>query len=194
MRLYHASASPYARKVRAAIHVLGLSGQVEEIEVDFAALPDALLKANPMGQVPTLVTSDGVAVFDSPVIVEYLAEITIGQQVLPPVGATRWLAMKQQALADGMADAAIFTRRLRRAGLDADHPAILARYDVIRRGFDKMEQHLPGSHPDVGKLAIASAIEFLDRVKIEASWRDTRPHLAAWYKKFMQLPCMVATA
>jgi len=193
MRLFHTPASPYARKVRAAIHLLDLQDQVEEVLVDFSVPPEELYRINPLGKVPTLLTADGVAVYDSPVIVEYLAQITAGQSVIPPAGATCWLAMKQQALGDGMADAAILSRRLRRAGVAADHAMVEAQYDAIRRGLDKVEKHVPGVHPDVGKLAIAAAIAFLDRVRIEPEWRDTRPALAAWFERFMQLPCMVAT-
>ncbi|GBQ72093.1 glutathione S-transferase [Ameyamaea chiangmaiensis NBRC 103196] len=194
MRLFHTPGSPYARKVRAAIHVLQMTDQIELIKVDLADPPAELMAANPLGKVPALVTPDGVAIYDSPVIIDYLSELTDSHVVVPSYGATRWLSMKQQALGDGIADAAIFIRRLARANVPADNAMAQAQFRAIRRSIDLLEVRVPGPHPDVGKLAIAAALDFLNRVGMETDWAASHPALARWFDTFMQLPCMTESA
>uniref|UniRef100_A0A7S1MGU6 Glutathione transferase n=1 Tax=Alexandrium catenella TaxID=2925 RepID=A0A7S1MGU6_ALECA len=53
-------------------------GMAERVETRMVTYPDlkteAFLKVNPLGKVPALIRSDGVTVFESPVILEYLEE------------------------------------------------------------------------------------------------------------------------
>ena len=67
MKLCCSKASPFARKVRVSAVLLGLE---QQIETDPIADPAELLEVNPPGLIPTLVTQDGFALFDSPVIRE----------------------------------------------------------------------------------------------------------------------------
>jgi glutathione S-transferase len=48
--------------------------------------------------------------FDSPVICEYLDSHHKGRKLLPRKGRERWVALRLQAMADGLLDAAILTR------------------------------------------------------------------------------------
>jgi len=48
--------------------------------------------------------------FDSPVICEYLDSLHKGRKLLPRKGRERWVALRLQAMADGLLDAAILTR------------------------------------------------------------------------------------
>jgi glutathione S-transferase len=112
MKLYISPASPFARKVRLVAHEAGLASRVEEIPTAVSPLkPNAdLAKANPLMKLPTLVTDEGFALFDSPVICEYLDSLNAGRKLFPEAGAARWSALRQQAIADGILDAAISVR------------------------------------------------------------------------------------
>ena len=68
---------------------------------------DSLRRQNPLGKLPTLILEDGTALFDSPVILEYLDHLAGGGRILPvrPRRAVRVLRL--QALADGIMDAAL---------------------------------------------------------------------------------------
>jgi glutathione S-transferase len=112
MKLYISSASPFARKVRLVAHEAGLAPQVEEVPTVVSPVkPNAdLAKANPLMKLPTLVTDDGMALFDSPVICEYLDSLNTGRKLFPAAGPARWAALRQQAVADGILDAAIGVR------------------------------------------------------------------------------------
>src|SRR5262245_17781008 len=105
MQLYYSLNSPYARKARIIIHELGLKSRVEDVIVSLPA--DAKLRAvNPLGKIPALVLDGGSALYDSPVICEYLDELG-GGTFFPRSGPPRWRALRMQALGDGLADAVV---------------------------------------------------------------------------------------
>jgi glutathione S-transferase len=66
-----------------------------------------LRRQNPLGKIPALIAEDGVAIFDSRVIVEYLDGLAGGGRLIPSDLAARIRALTLQALADGIADAAL---------------------------------------------------------------------------------------
>jgi glutathione S-transferase len=66
-------------------------------------------KHNPIGKIPAL-SVKGMDLFDSPVICEYLDSLHKGRKLLPRKGRERWVALRLQAMADGLLDAAILTR------------------------------------------------------------------------------------
>lgn len=103
MILFYSPTSPFARKVR----VLIAERQLTAIELVAASpfdAPSALTGANPLSKVPALVRDDGTALYDSPVICEFLDDCGGGERLLPPSGEARWDMLRRQALADGMMD------------------------------------------------------------------------------------------
>ena len=73
MKLYHAAASPYARKARVTLREAGIADRVEEIAVAPWADPEGYRDITPLGKVPALGRDDGPNLFQSVVICEYLA-------------------------------------------------------------------------------------------------------------------------
>ena len=111
MKLYSNPASPFARKCRVIAHELGLKLEV----VDIAARDDEGFRAiNPLKKIPALVLGDGSALFDSPVICEYLNEFGGGKffpgKTVWQQNSGRWKALGLQALGDGIMDAAVACR------------------------------------------------------------------------------------
>ncbi|MGH7044466.1 MAG: glutathione S-transferase N-terminal domain-containing protein, partial [Acetobacteraceae bacterium] len=72
MKLFHSPTSPYVRKVMACAVARGLEGRIEIVPTNPHQSPPGLLAVNPLSRVPALVRDDGGALFDSPVICEYL--------------------------------------------------------------------------------------------------------------------------
>jgi glutathione S-transferase len=83
--------------------------------------PPKLLAHNPLSKIPCLRTDDGLALFDSPVICEYLDSLGDALPRFPEHGPTRRRALKMHAMGDGILDASVL-RRGEQRGLD-DHPA-----------------------------------------------------------------------
>ena len=67
--------SPFGRKVRMAIDVLGLGDRVTMVPADTLDENDTLRRQNPLGKMPCLLLPDGRAVFDSGVIIEFLQHV-----------------------------------------------------------------------------------------------------------------------
>src|SRR5688500_17377118 len=99
--------SPFGRKARIAVGVLGLDGKVKVESATTQDSADPIRQQNPLGKVPVLVIDDGSAVYDSPVILEYLDHLAGGGKIIPKDSKARFDALRLQALADGILDASI---------------------------------------------------------------------------------------
>src|SRR5690606_33194478 len=99
--------SPFGRKARIAVSVLGLDDKVRIEPASTQDDADPIRQQNPLGKVPVLILDDGSTIYDSPVILEYLDHLAGGGRILPKDGKARFDALKLEALADGILDALI---------------------------------------------------------------------------------------
>ena len=195
MKLYYAPLSPYARKVRACAITREIDKQITLIEVNPHASPAELVASNPLSKVPCLITADGVALFDSPVICEYLDSIDGVTVLFPPHGGARWRALKQQAMADGIMDAAIFRRLEGAKPVEAARTASMDRQAAaVTRTLAELEHDLPHKAVDIGTISVACALGYLDIRFAHEPWRDATPRLAAWFAAFSENPGIARTA
>jgi glutathione S-transferase len=195
MKLFYSPTSPFVRKVVACAITRGLDSRIERIRIDAHASPAALLAANPLSKVPALLTEDGVALFDSPLICEYLDSIGDEQPLFPDHGASRWVALRYQALADGMMDAAVMARGEIMRPQEAARQANIERQKVaVTRGLALLEEHPPSDGlPDIGGISVACALGYLDFRFAEDAWRDHHPRLAHWFEGVSALPGIAET-
>jgi glutathione S-transferase len=198
MKLYYSTTSPYARKCLIAAHELGL---MDRIQVTLAAAtPTArnaeLVQHNPLGKLPALVLDDGTALYDSRVIVEYLNTLAGGSLIA--AGDGRWDTLVRQSLADGILDAALLMRYE-----VALRPQEFQWADWTRGQGEKIRgalRHFEATadawtgRVDLGTIALASALSYLDLRFPDLAWRDTSPALSSWQAAFNQRPSMIATA
>jgi len=86
MKLPHAAASPFARKVMVAANELGLVDRIELMPTSVSPVQanDGLAAESLLMKVPSLVTDDGQTLLDSPVICEYLNDLAGGCKLFPP--------------------------------------------------------------------------------------------------------------
>src|SRR5690606_21409116 len=112
MKLHYNRASPFVRKVMAVVIETGLEDRIEPVTRLMTPIqPDAdLVRDNPLGKVPCLVTDDGTALYDSRVVCEYLDSLHDGPKMLPAAGPARWTALRRQAEGDGIRDAGVLAR------------------------------------------------------------------------------------
>lgn len=186
MKLFYSPTSPYVRKVMVVAIEAGLETQIERIPTDISQ-PDAYFQAhNPLSKVPTLITDDGQALFDSRVICEYLDSLHRGHRLFPEDPAQRWPALRRQALADGILDAAVLCRLevfLRPESMRFQ-PWIERNWSKVLRGLDSLEADaaaMASSPLSIGHVAAACALGFLDFRFAAAPWREGRPLLDAWF-------------
>jgi glutathione S-transferase len=202
MILYSSPTSPYARKVEIVLHETGQRDAVEIVPASTSPVAprEGIATKNPLMKIPALERPDGPTLYDSRVICAFLdaragAE---GGKSLYPAGARRWEAMTLEATGDGILDAAllmVYESRVRPEAVRwADWPE--AQWAKIASACAALNtrwmSHLHG-HLDIGQIAVACALGYLDFRHAACDWRAGNDALAAWYGAFAERPAMLAT-
>jgi glutathione S-transferase len=197
MILRSVPASPFGRKVRIALALLELGGEVTIESADVTDPGDSLRQQNPLGKVPTLLIEDGTSIYDSRVILEYLDHRAGGGRILPSEWNARLPALRLQALCDGILDASIlliYEGRWRAA--DKHEPKWIAHQtDKVARAMRSLDAAPPpiGATPNVGQITLACALGYLD-FRFAGQWRSQYPQLVGWLDRFAaQVPAYAAT-
>ncbi len=184
MELRTTLTSPFGRKVRMAAIVLGLADRIRLRPADTLDPRDDLRVQNPLGKMPCLVT-EGTALFDSRVILDYLDGLA-GGQLLPASGLARAQAATRCALADGVADAALLMVYDERFRDDSSGSARWLAHQAgkIGRALVAFEADPPPESP-TGMVAIclACALGYLDW-RAPVAWRQEHPRLVTWLDAF----------
>jgi glutathione S-transferase len=194
MKLAYSPNSPYVRKCVALAIQRGIDKQMELWTV--GTTDPALVKINPLSKVPTLVLDDGTALYDSPVICEYLDSVGDGPKMLPPAGPARWKALRQEALGDGILDATQPRRREialpqdegRQTYIELQQGKVKAALAVLEAEADSL-----GMLTNIGEITIACALGYMDFRYANEPWRPGHPKLEAWYAKVSAMPAMART-
>lgn len=185
--LRSAPPSPFGRKVKIAAAILGLSDRFEVVMADTIDPNDALRAQNPLGKIPALVFEDGLVLFDSRVILEWLDIEAGGGRIIPAEPAARLAALRLQALCDGLMDAAllvVYEGRFR-AETERSPNWIAHQTGKVERALAHLEAHVPALDAalDVGTITLACALGYLD-LRFAGSWRADHPGLVAWLDAF----------
>jgi glutathione S-transferase len=197
MKLFYSPTSPFVRKVLVTAFETGMEPRIERIQVNPWEPGEQLTTVNPLGKVPALMTPSGMMLYDSPVICEYLDSLHGGAPLLPPSGDERWLVLRLQALADGFLDAAVLWRMesMRPDGERSTRWMTFQR-DTVMRGLAELEKEAATWDPTVnlGRIAAACALGYLDFRFAGEEWRKNHPVLARWYEPMQARPSMQQTA
>ena len=197
MQLHSNGATPFGRKVAILIHEAGRTDEVETVHatgtaVDPSKMPVGL---NPLGKIPVLVRDDGPAIYDSRVICRYLDRLW-SMGLYPE--SRLWEVLTLEATADGIMDAALLMvteARVRPEGM-RHAPWVDAQWAKIDRTLDALEDRWAGQlagPATMGQIALGAALGYLDFRHGDRGWREGRPALSAWEKRFAERPAMVAT-
>lgn len=198
MRLHSTITSPYARKVWVVAHETGLADRVERIPTNPHA-DEYLRDDNPLSRVPTLVLENGEALFDSPVICEYLDSLHAGPKLFPVEGQARWRALRLQAMADGLLDANLSRRNeLQRPPHEQSPPWIERQLRAVRGACAWLEARVEtelddGGPVTIGHIAVACALGYFELRFPDDRWEGDCPKLAAWHAGFEARPSLQAT-
>lgn len=196
--LYGSPRSPFVRKVLIVAREAGVMDgiAVEQTRV-FATNPtDAMLRINPLGQIPTLVLSDGEAIYDSAAICHYL-DVECGHGLLHPASPhERTLMMRRQALGDTLSTLLLsWMGEKSRAQPEQSETRIAAVRKKLPYIFGAVEADVSAAGFDVGHAACIAALGYLEfRLAAECDWRATHKRLAAWFAEVSGRPSIAATA
>lgn len=200
MILRSSPASPFGRKVRIAISLLGFTDQTKIEPADPTDSSDSLRRQNPLGKIPALIDDDGTAYYDSRVILEFLDERASGGKIVPREPRRRLAALRLQALCDGILDASILTVYEARWRASEHHEQKWLDHQAgkVARGLAVLESVPPAldaaqALPNVGHIALACVLGYRD-FRFGGSWRTEHPRLVAWLDQFAaRVPAFDAT-
>lgn len=198
MKLHHAGPSPFVRKVMVLLHE---TGQLDDVAlVDGMTTPidpsPTLAAANPLRKLPALERDEGVTLYDSRVITEFLdARAEAG---LYGKGSRHWEIRTLEATGDGIMDSGVvmsYEMRMRPEDkqwdgwLDAQWGKIASACAALNT---RWMSHLAGPL-DLGQISVGCALGYLDFRHEARNWRKGNDALAAWFKEFESRPSMQAT-
>jgi glutathione S-transferase len=197
MILRSAVASPFVRKVRIAAGILGLDSRIKLEPADTTNASDTVREQNPLGKIPALVLDDGMVLFDSRVILDYLDHVAGGGRIVPADPKARFAALRLQALADGLMDASILLVYEGRWRDAAKHEPKWVEHQAgkVARALASLEAAPPAltATPDVGQITLACALGYRD-FRFDGTWRKDHPRLVAWLDAFAAaVPAFAAT-
>ncbi|HQX84010.1 MAG TPA: glutathione S-transferase family protein [Aestuariivirga sp.] len=200
MKIYGDTISPFVRMCLVTAHECGLSGKLEHVReaVKPTQANPKLTALSALGKIPILETDHHHPLYDSRVIIEYLAHVAGNKTLIPDDGVKRFRILTLQALSQGLADVCVAYRyetAARPLGLQwADW---MARTEQrINAAMDDMDRNWQAELTDVtaGTIAMAVALAYIDFRLPAFKWRDTRPNLSAFHEKFSARESMLKTA
>lgn len=188
-KLLTALPSPFGRKICIALDVVGLTREVEIEYVDTRDENGGLRQYNPLGKIPVFIEENDECIFDSRVIVEHLNDLH-GGGLLIPNDSTKLQVLKQQALGDGILDAALLNIYETRYRKLEEYSATWLNHQLgkIDRALLYAEEvyamkSIGTTH--IGDIALACALGYLD-FRFEGDWRRKFPQLVSWLNFFSE--------
>ena len=198
MKLVTSLTSPYGRKV----HVVLLEKKIPfQLQVENPWLPDSPVPGfNPLGKVPVLVLEDGVSVFDSRVIVEYLDNVSPVAHLIPSEPKSRMVVRGVEALADGVTDAAValYLER-KRPPEQQSSDWLLLQEKTLFRGLEALSEALGekpwylGNGMTLADVVCGCMLGYLELRFPEIDWRSAHPNLAKLADKLATRPSFKET-
>jgi glutathione S-transferase len=138
---------------------------------------------NPLAKIPVLVNDNGKAIYDSPVIVEYLDALVPEPRLIPAELEARVDVKRWEALGDGITDATVLVShdydKVQSAEWHARQRLKITRgLTAIAKALGERE-FCYGERFGLADIAAGYALGYLDRMLPDIDWRTAHPNLAA---------------
>jgi glutathione S-transferase len=199
MKLFGTPGSPFVRKVRIFLAEKNIAC---DYIVARASTPDSpVLQHNPLAKIPTLLRDDGRALYDSPVIVEYLDACGSGPKLIPEDFDSRIEVKRWEALGDGIAEATVAINHEYREPADKQRSAawFAKQQSKIDRSLSLLEKDLGnnawcfGGRLTLADISTGYALGYIDYALPDYAWRSTHPALARFAARLMERPSFTTT-
>jgi glutathione S-transferase len=198
MKLHGDVISPFVRMCLVSAHHLGLGEKLAMVKtgVKPTEVNEVLERLSPIAKVPVLETDHGHGIYDSRVIMEYLAHHAGSDDFIPNDGVKRFRVLTLLALAQGTADSAVSLRYEQ-----AQRPKDLFWGDYANRLTARINAGLNSLESDwsdvmgltnAGTIATACMLGYVDFRHSALNWQIGRPKLSAFSARMNALPCFQA--
>ena len=193
MKLLYTKRSPYARKVR----ILALEKKIEMplVDEDLTKKSSALLKANPLGKIPALLLDNGEAIFDSPVICQYIDGLNDAPILIPRSGKERLQVLQWEAIGDGLTDVSLaaYREKLNHPN-DFNAPFVTAQEDTIRRTLTYIDEHISElTTLSLAPIAVVAGVGYTQFRIGHLVDAKQFPNLMSWFQEFSRRPSVNST-
>ena len=184
-KLYNTQRCPYARRTRIVLYEKGVDFDVQE--VDLGNKSEEFLSVSPYGKVPVLAVN-GLSLFESNVVNEYLDEIHEAPRLMPRNPEVRALARSWMAFADDYFFPSIFRVHMGSQRRFSEEQIQEAK-EKLRDALSRLERQLEGKEYLVGEYTladIAHAGNFVRLRELEERGEvslDAYPDVAAWIER-----------
>lgn len=198
MKLLYWASCPFACKVLAFLEETDLIKYTTLVPLHPYEKGKGLGQFNPLLQIPTLITDQAGSIITSSVICAYLDEINTGTKRLPESSNEKWIALKMQAIGDGIMEASI----LRVLEEQARHPKVRSDQWIERQNMklihalDYLEKNahlLSTTILRIGEITVATALSYLNFRFPSELWGEKRPHLLNWHQAVLRFPSLSNT-
>jgi len=198
MKLVTSLTSPFGRKARIVLLEKKIAFR---LQVENPWSPDSPVPSfNPLGKVPVLVLEDGVSVFDSRVIAEYLDHLTPVAHLIPTDPKSRMIVRGVEALSDGVTDAAVLVfLEKKRPPEQQSADWLILQNRTLFSGLEALSEALGekpwflGNSMTLADVACGCMLGYLDFRFSEIDWRSAHPNLAKLADKLATRPSFVET-
>lgn len=198
MKLHWSPRSPFVRKVMITIHECDLISSVDLVRsvAILSAPPNPeILKDNPLGKIPVLITDQGQSLFDSAVICEFLDMKSEGG-LFPVDKNERIKHLRWQALCDGLVDILLLWRieLARESGpwnvvTDGWQTKVRATINVLEEEAAAINNSAFG----IGHISLICALGQLEFRWSSSQWHKHFPNLSKLYKSFEERQSVLKT-
>ncbi|KAL4966525.1 glutathione S-transferase family protein [Aspergillus stella-maris] len=190
--IYSYPHNPRVSKIRAVAKINGLTIEDGEFQFQTTNKTPEFLSKFPLGKVPAFETPDGVNLFESNAIAQYVAESGPAKdQLLGSTPAERAAIQQWAAFSETEVASNVVTAFLPRFGLvpyneETDNRAIAN----IERELGALERHLQGKDwlatsekLSLADIAVASALVWGFMFTVDEEMRGKFPAVIAWWKR-----------
>lgn len=194
--LYCNLTSPYARRVRVLLRVLGLEQAIQEEIVDPFTSPRNLIDRNPLSKIPVLVDG-GLTLPESSLIMAHLLDQAGEEAQRWPARRGDWAAAAELTLAEGIIDAAVAIVMENRRPESIRFPEQIDRQTAtIRRVLPRFENRIGaqgGTASMAADITLSVALAYLDFRVPWLAWREDHACLDTWLGERVTQAAMQAT-
>lgn len=198
LKLISATPSPYARKVRIALHEKDIPFElVTEVPWDSTT---ATPKHNPLEKLPVLLLEDGGSVYESRFILEWIEVKHPRPALLPADPDARLFARQVEVVMDGVCDAlvALFWERHRAPEMQSI-PWMDRQMRKVNGGLRALaewageREFVVGDRFGLADIATGTLCRYLDVRFPDYPWRERHPNLSAFSDRMEQRPSFAAS-
>lgn len=193
MKLLYTKRSPYARKARMV--ALEKKIDLQLMDEDLTNKSKFLLEANPLGKMPALILDSGEAIFDSPVICQYLDSLNDSPKLIPASFKERIDVLRWEAIADGLTDVSLAAYREKlQHPTDFNAAYIAAQENTIRRTLAYIDSHATHlTSLTLASIAVIAGVGYTQFRLGHLIDSKAYPNLMSWMNDFLKRPSVFST-